>query len=83
MAKDRLVVQSIETGDGRRCVDIFRRQNNTFGFAEYIREPEDTSGWQPAGQTGGLQFQTENEALDKAIAYIPWMKDAIGDPHGR
>lgn len=32
------VLRSVETPDGDRCVDIFRRPDGTFGFAVFRRE---------------------------------------------
>lgn len=36
-----LVLTSIETPDRQRCVDLFQRQDGTFGFEELRRDPED------------------------------------------
>ena len=72
-AKDRLVVRSMETDEGRRCVDIFRRPDGSFGFEEYIREPEDNKGWQPAGSTGALRYASEEQALAAARQYARWL----------
>ena len=74
MAKDRLVIQSIETDDGRRCVDIFRRPDGSFGFEEYVREAEDNSGWQPSSHTAALQYETFEAALRDTLNYVPWLR---------
>jgi hypothetical protein len=47
---DRLVLDSVETPDGGRCVKIFRRGGGTFGFEVYRRDAEDLSGWFPYRQ---------------------------------
>ena len=73
MAKDRIVLESIETDDGRRCVDIFKRDDGTFGFEEYIREPEDNSGWRPAIHTAGIVYTSEQAARSAAQSYAPWL----------
>src|SRR6266403_513923 len=50
------VLASRENAEGNRCVDIFRRDDGSFGFEEYRRDPEDRGG-------GGRQRR-----LDAALA---------------
>ena len=45
-----VVLSSIETFDGDRCVDIFQRADGTFGFDEFRRDPETKTGWVRIGQ---------------------------------
>ncbi|MAI45042.1 MAG: hypothetical protein CBC34_003840 [Hyphomicrobiaceae bacterium TMED74] len=71
-----LVLKSIETDDGLRCVDIFRRQDLSFGFEEYRRDPEDSRGWQLAGGYSEQRYQTQDQALDSAMACVPWLRKA-------
>ncbi|MDP4593808.1 MAG: hypothetical protein NWT00_04465 [Beijerinckiaceae bacterium] len=73
MAKDKLVIQSVATDDGRRCVDIFQRPDGSFGFQEYIREPEENSGWQPVSYTSQLHYRTQEEAMAAARARTSWL----------
>ena len=47
--KPGTVVASLESGDGTRCIDLFKRDDGTFGFEEYRRDPEDPYGWRDAG----------------------------------
>jgi hypothetical protein len=35
------VLVSLENSAGDRCVDIFARDDGTFGFEEYRKDPED------------------------------------------
>ena len=35
IVKRRVVTKSISSDEGLRCVDIFRREDNSFGFEEY------------------------------------------------
>ncbi len=58
MAHANKVTRSIETPDGGRCVDLFRRPGASFGFAEYHRDPEDPSGWFPIGFHTDSAFPT-------------------------
>ena len=67
-----LVIQSIETADGDRCVDIFVRPDGSFGFEGYRRDKEDTSGWFPVTQFGDQRFSTLADALETASRHFPW-----------
>ena len=71
-----LVLNSIETDDGLRCVDIFQRGDRSFGFEEYRRDPEDGRGWSMVGGFGGQRYETQDQALDSAIACVPWLRRA-------
>lgn len=68
----RLVLRSVETADGDRCVDIFRRADGSFGFEGYRRDAEDTSGWFRVTQFGEQRFETESAAVDAAQRVFPW-----------
>jgi len=73
MAHINKVTRSIETPDGTRCVDLFRRPDASFGFEEYRRDPEDTSGWFPIGYHGEATFPTEAAALAEARRRVAWL----------
>ena len=45
IVKRRVVTKSINSDEGLRCVDIFRRADNSFGFEEYRKDPEANEGW--------------------------------------
>lgn len=74
-----LVLTSSESADGTRCVDLFRRDDGTFGFEEYRREPEDPSGWQAVGSYGERVFHSRKEADEAAHAAVAWLGHEIGD----
>lgn len=78
MAGRDVVVCSIEAPGGARCVDIFRRQDMRFGFAEYRRDPEDPGGWYPTGLGSDARLGTEEIALEEACRAVPWLRDAMG-----
>ncbi len=63
MAHANKVTRSIETPDGTRCVDLYRRPDASFGFEEYRRDPEDGRGWFPIGFHADSAFPTEAAAL--------------------
>ena len=73
MSARHLVLASLETPDGDRCVDIFRRADDTFGFEEYRIDLEDPSGWFPISRHRFTVYQTEAEALAAASAQVSWL----------
>lgn len=72
MAHENKVLRSVNTADGGRCVDIFRRPDGTFGFEEFRRDVEDPSGWFPTGGHMGKSFDTEHDAFDQARVSVCW-----------
>lgn len=75
MAHENKVLESIETPDGDRCVDFFRRPDGSHGFEEYRREMEDGHGWYPIGFYADQQFQSEAAAREEAAKRVPWLTD--------
>ena len=73
MAHTNKVTRSIETQDGGRCVDLYRRPDASFGFEEYRRDPEDGSGWFAIGHHAGAAFPTEAAALAEARRRVAWL----------
>lgn len=71
-----VVLSSIETPEGNRCVDIFERENGTFGFEEWRRDPESASGWFAVGHYADLVFGTREDALSEARARVIWLADS-------
>jgi len=72
MSAKNLVIESSETADGSRCVDLFRRPDGTYGFEEYRRDPEDPHGWRAIAAHGGLVFETEDAARAEARRRVKW-----------
>lgn len=77
MAHENKVLQSIETPDGGRCVDIFRRPDGTFGFEEYRREAEDGRGWYPVGFFANAVYESEVAARAGALATVAWLGEVL------
>jgi len=67
------VVASFNNPTGDHCVDIFARDDGTFGFEEYRRDPEDLRGWFPLHRYVSQVFATDQEALAQAKATVAWM----------
>ena len=70
------VLKSVNTPDGGRCVDIFRRPDGSYGFEEFRRDVEDPSGWFGIGGHRELRFKSEAEAGAAAASAVPWFVDA-------
>jgi hypothetical protein len=68
------VLQSVENQYGDYCVDVFARADGTFGFEEYRRDPEDGATWRSLHRYGGQVLHSEEEALARAKACVPWLK---------
>ena len=77
MAPGNKVLWSINIPGEDRCVDIFTRSDDSFGFEEYRRDFEDNRGWFPIGFYSQRIFDNQNEALDAACQNVPWLDDAI------
>ena len=69
-----IVLASRENEEGNRCVDIFRRDDGSFGFEEYRRDPEDRGGWTLVAYHAHRIFATRDEADAAAAASIAWMQ---------
>ena len=73
MSKKPKVLDSFETADGIRCVDIFIREDGTYGFAEYRRDPENGSRRFTLRDFSGQVFGTREQALNAAQESIQWL----------
>ena len=71
--KKQIVVRSINNSEKRRCVDIFQREDGSFGFEEYRRDPETNEGWYKVGFFGNSIFSSEEEAQKNACKFIIWL----------
>jgi hypothetical protein len=74
--KTWIVVASIETEDGHRCVDLFRRPDGTFGYEEFRRDPEDQGAWTPVRFASALSYASRDDAGAAARAAVAWMREA-------
>ena len=72
-----VVVRSIESTGGERCVDIFRRDDGTFGFEEWRRDPEGGGRWRKVGHFGSAVFESAEDATGQARARVGWLADAL------
>jgi len=75
--KSWLVFRSIENGEHDRCVDLFQRPDNSFGFEEFRRDAEDEGRWTPVQYYSGLSYASEAEALAAAATVVGWLAEAL------
>ena len=71
--KKKVVVRSINNFDKSRCIDIFKREDNSFGYEEYRRDLETNEGWYKIGFLEHLIFTNEEEAYTSASENILWL----------
>jgi hypothetical protein len=67
------VLTSLENDHGDRCIDIFVRGDESFGFEEFRRDPEDGGSWQCLNKYSRLVFASDNDALASARKYVEWL----------
>lgn len=79
MTEKNRVLQSIETPDGGRCVDLFIRPDGSFGFEEYRRDVEDGRGWFPIGFHIERIYPTETLARADARTFVSWLAQVEGN----
>ena len=69
----KLVISSFDSPAGDYCVDIFLRDDGTFGVEEFRKDSEDLKGWFPLHRHSGQSFATDGEALAHIKATVAWM----------
>jgi hypothetical protein len=69
------VLTSLEDGYGERCVDLFRRPDDSFGFEEFRRDVEDSGAWTPVAYYSSARFDSKQDALRAAANAVPWLRD--------
>ena len=72
-----VVLTSLESADGFRCVDILRRGDGTFGFKEFRRDPEDAGRWTLVADYSDRKYPTMEAARTGAESAIPWLEEAV------
>jgi len=66
------VLASLENPYGDYCVDIFTREDGSFGFEEYRRDPED-GRWRSLNRYSNLVFGSERDAAAQATIHVSWL----------
>jgi hypothetical protein len=78
--KSWVVLTSIENREGNRCVDLFRRPDDTFGFEEFRRDPEDAGLWTPVQYYSGTIYPSRDAALTSAARAVTWLDGKPDSP---
>ncbi len=73
--KKKFVIRSINNSDQSLCVDIFQRNDKTYGFEEYRRDKETYEGWYKVNMYEQNIYQTEKEAFADACKYVYWLRE--------
>jgi hypothetical protein len=68
-----VVMDSIESLQHDRCVDIFTRPDGSFGFEEFRRDAEDAGAWTRVSYFCGLCYASKGEALADAARRVAWL----------
>lgn len=66
------VVDSIENLEKDHCVDIFIRDDGTYGFEEWRREPEDPGKWYRARYYAAAVYPSAAAAAADARLKVEW-----------
>jgi len=71
--KEQVVIQSINNDESNLCIDFFTRNNGTFGYEEYRKDPENASSWYKIGYFTYKIFSSKDEAYNDAVKTISWL----------
>lgn len=71
------VLKSIEINTGDYCVDIFVKEDGSFGFEEFRRDSEDMGRWTGINYYSTLSFEDEEQALKEALKRVVWLSDYV------
>lgn len=72
------VVESIFSADRTRRVDVYEREDGTFGFEE-LRFGEEERAWHPCGRHAASFTASAAEALGEARGRVRWLSGLGGD----
>ena len=67
------VLESLHNDAVDHCVDVFVRDDGSFGYESYRRDVEDGGRWYPVGHYGTLVFPDPESALSHARKTVGWL----------
>jgi hypothetical protein len=70
-----VVLASLENREGNRCVDLFVRPDDTYGFEEFRRDPEDAGAWTPVQYYSGISYASRDDAMAAARRAVGWLAE--------
>jgi len=71
------VLKGIETAHGDFCVDFFVREDGSFGYEEFRRDPENQGHWTGINYYSQLSFNSQAEATASARNNIAWLNKCL------
>jgi Asp/Glu/hydantoin racemase len=71
----QVVLASIESEDKTRCVDLFQRADETYGFEEFRMDVEDGGRWTKVRNFSAAVFPSRDTAWAAALRRVPWLAD--------
>ena len=71
------VLASYQSPQEDRCVDVFARPDDTYGFEEFRRDPEDLGAWTPLQYFSTRRFASASEATEAACNAVPWLREVL------
>jgi len=74
------VIASFENPEKDHCVDVFVRDDGSYGFEEWRREPEDPGKWYRARYYAAAVFETAAAAVEEARRKVVWFAQ-LPPPH--
>lgn len=77
--KSWVVLASLQTADGTRCVDLFRGPDGTFGFEEFRKDSEDRGAWTPLHGYAAASYSSQDEAMAAARRNVSWLDGCNSD----
>jgi len=67
------VLASFEDQFRTNCVDVFVRENGSFGFEEFRRDSDGGGQWQSLGKYSQRSFASGEAALREADRQVAWL----------
>lgn len=62
-------------------MDVFRRADDTFGFEEFRKDPEDMGAWTPVAYFSSVDYPTDAAALEEALLRVGWLSEVVDIGH--
>jgi len=68
-----IVFDSVENDEHNRCVDLFQRPDQTWGFEEFRRDVEDAGAWTPIAYYAAATYLSKAAAWSAAVNVVAWL----------
>ena len=73
--REKIIKQTFIKSDGTRKVEIFQRENKTFGFEELEFGSEENS-WYPVGRYSLAVIDSLDNAIKEAEGRVSWLRNS-------